>query len=85
MEEKDNTLTEEEVFINLKIMSYIQVNEKIKSDGKNLVIDNRFFQGIVRWFTSDTRLKTINIIEHIISNAIKHINDRNSPSFTYFK
>ena len=69
-------LTEEDIFLNLKILSYVQVNEKIKSNDKNIIIDNRFFQSVIRWFTQDDRAKTIENIETIIKRGIELINNR---------
>jgi hypothetical protein len=69
-------LTEEDIFLNLKILSYVNVNEKIKSNDKNIIIDNRFFQSVIRWFTHDDRTKTIENIEKIIKRGIELINNR---------
>ena len=38
----EKALTEEDIFLNLKILSYVQVNEKIKSNDKNIIIDGGF-------------------------------------------
>ena len=69
-------LDEEEVFLNLKILSYVKVNEKIKKSGNNIIIDNRYFQSVIRWVTQDNREKTINTIEEIIKRGILLINNR---------
>ena len=76
--QKDNKkeLSEEETFLNLKILSYVKVNEKIKSNDNNIIIDNRYFQSFIRWFTHDDRAKTIETIENIIKRAIELINNR---------
>lgn len=69
-------LIEEDIFLNLKILSYIKVNEKIKSDYKSIIIDKRYLQSVVRWLTSDDREKTIETIEKIIKRGIELINNR---------
>jgi len=51
---------------NLKVLSEIKEFEKMMVDGDKINIDDRFFQGAVRWWYKDSRHDMLKIIEKIV-------------------
>lgn len=68
------------ILLNLKIISRIKKYNKLysKSDNNILQIDDNYtlYQGIIRWYSNENRIKTLDTIENItndIFNVIKQI------------
>lgn len=74
----------ESILIDLKIISKINENDKICSGNieNNIIIDeNNFLQGIKRYIYSESREKSIEIIEKILSNTFEYA--KNCMNSTY--
>lgn len=64
----DQILTQGELQSNIEILSQIKENDKLISDGNQINIDNRYFQGLRRRYCKDGREKTVLMIEKIIDS-----------------
>jgi hypothetical protein len=65
-----------DVQINLRLLSDIKEGEKIMIlDGRFMQVDNRYAQSFRRYISSDSRLRTLNFIEHVIIWAKKYCGD----------
>jgi hypothetical protein len=62
----------EDIFINLTLISRIEVGNKLIKNGKYVNIDTSYFQFITRWFNSQNRSDSINFTTNILSNAFKY-------------
>jgi hypothetical protein len=59
-------LTETDVIVNLRFLGNISEGEKLMiSDGKRLVVDQRYFQSFRRGWSGDSRQKVIEFIKYI--------------------
>ena len=67
--------TYEEVIINLKLISEIQINDKLRIYGNNIDIDSRYIKSIMRIFYGDGRANTVKFINMLINYAIKYSNN----------
>lgn len=62
-------LTLDDIFINLTLISKIQVGNKLINNKKYINIDNNYFSFIYRWFNNIDRNSSINFINYILSQA----------------
>ena len=91
--ENKSSYTLEDVLTNLKIISNVNINDKLTLVNNILVIDPpQYIQGIIRWWRSDSRENSMNGIEEIISNVfniidniyndeVNEINSEGMPNF----
>lgn len=67
-------LSYEDIQINLRLLGDIVQEEKlhISSDGKHMVVDNRYGQTVRRYYSGDSRQKTLKFIKHVYSETERH-------------
>ena len=75
---ESNLFTIDTLFINLKVFSKIQKNEKLIINDNILNVDDRFFQPIRRWFSNDDRVRVVEHIEKIYNDSFKYFNYANN-------
>lgn len=69
-------LTFEQVFVNLKLISKIEIGDKlIHTEGKFINIDRSMFPFLTRWFQNVNRTKNVYFINNILNNAFNY-NDK---------
>ena len=74
---QDNTsqqcsvLTIDDIFINLTLISKIEVGHKLIQNGKHLNIDNSYFQSITRWFYGANRNNTLVFIDCVLHKSFE--------------
>jgi hypothetical protein len=75
--EKFSELTYTEVQINLRILGDLKESEKIMitDEKKYMQVDKRICQMVRRYWTSDSRKRTLRFIAHVIESAKKYCND----------
>ncbi|VBB17845.1 hypothetical protein YASMINEVIRUS_308 [Yasminevirus sp. GU-2018] len=74
-QEQFSKLTEADVQINLRLLSDIKEGEKIMIvEGRWMKVDQRYVQSVRRWWTEDSRDRTLSFIEHVITSAKEHCN-----------
>lgn len=75
---KDNSndvkleLTLDDIFINLTLISKIEVGNKLFHYDKYINIDNSYFPSITRWFYGNNRKASINFISQILSKSFEY-------------
>ncbi len=75
MEIEELVFTYEEVFINLKLLSEIKLDDKLRVYGNNIDIDKRYVKSIARIIWGDSRNNTIRFINILINYATTFSND----------
>lgn len=62
----------EKNLVNLKILSRVQVGDKLSMRDEDFISIDRptFWQGIRRWFTNNSRTKTIDHVKSVINNTL---------------
>lgn len=65
----------EDVVLNLKLISKIKQNDKMIIVNKIIRVDNRLIQPVLRWYTSDNRIETLQFIEILINKALDNISN----------
>lgn len=89
-DEADNfmEMTYEEIQTNLRLLADIVHTEKlhISANGKEMSVDDRYVQSFWRWWSADSRSKTLRFIQHIYgqaerycTNLVEKINNRETP------
>ena len=79
---KFQELSYEDVQINLRLLGDLKEGEKLMISGdRYVVVDQRYIQGIRRYLTSDSRIRSLDFISHVIietkrycEEAVKNIN-----------
>lgn len=72
-EDKFDDLSYTDVQINLRLLSDLKEGERIMIvDNKFIQVDKRYFQSVIRTFTSDSRSRTLKFFEHIIDWSKKY-------------
>lgn len=78
-DEVDNfaDMSYEEIQTNLRLLGDVVHTEKlhISSNGKEMNVDDRYLQSMWRWWSSDSRGKTLRFIQHVYSQAEKYCNE----------
>lgn len=69
------TLSYTDVQINLRLLSDLKEGEKIMVHNNCMQIDQRYVQPIRRFFSSDSRDRTLQFIHHLINSTKKICND----------
>jgi hypothetical protein len=63
-------LSYEDVQVNLRVLADLKEGEKLMIGfNKFLMVDQRIGQSVRRWLSSDSRMRTIDFIEHVINEA----------------
>jgi len=68
-------LTLEDIFVNLRLISKIEVGDKLIRIEKHVNIDNSYFQSITRWFNGSNRKESINFINLVLNKSFE-LNDK---------
>ena len=64
-----NELLLEDIFINLRLLSKLEVGNKLIHNNKNLNIDNSYLQFVTRWFNGNNRENNLIFINQTLNNA----------------
>ena len=62
-------LSLDDIFINLTLISKIEVGNKLTHNKKYINIDNNYFAFIYRWFKNIDRNSSINFINYVLNQA----------------
>ena len=73
-EQKELILSTEDIFVNLRLISKIEVGNKLIQTDKHVNIDNSYFQSISRWYRGANRNTSIRFISVILGKAFE-LND----------
>lgn len=70
------TLSRDEVIVNLKILADVQVNDKLRITGKYLCKDDSYklIQPLFRKFKNDNRTKIVDFLDHVIQKSFEYLN-----------
>jgi hypothetical protein len=68
-------LTLDDIFINLTLISKIEVGNKLFNEDKYINIDNSYFPSITRWFYGNNRKTSINFISQILSKSFEYFSE----------
>lgn len=68
----ENSLTLEDIHINLRLLSKIEVGDKLILNGKYISIDTSYAQFITRWYYGASRTDSLQFINIILNKAIKY-------------
>jgi len=69
-------LSYQEVQINLRLLADVKEGEKLMVvDGRHITVDQRYAQSLRRYWTSDSRGRTLRFINHLIIAAKKYCDD----------
>jgi hypothetical protein len=66
-------LTLDDVFINLTLLSKIEVGNKLFQNGKYINIDNSYFSFLSRWFYGNNRRNTMTFISQVLNKAFEYV------------
>jgi hypothetical protein len=68
------SLSLEDIFINLTLLSKIDVGDKLIQNGsmKHINIDTSYFQFITRWFKGSNRNNSLKFINHVLNKAFEY-------------
>ena len=72
---KEIELTAEDVFVNLRLISKIEVGNKLVQTKKHINIDTSYFKSITRWFRGANRNDTIKFMSFVFTKAFE-LNDK---------
>jgi len=73
-EYKYKILSLEDIYINLSVISKIEVNNKLIIDDIYITIDKTYFNFISRWFSNSSRDESIKYISYIINSSFIYLN-----------
>lgn len=68
-------LSIEDIFVNLRLISKIDVGDKLVLTDKHVNIDTSYFQSLTRWYRGANRNNSIKFISVVLINAFE-LNDR---------
>lgn len=68
-------LSLDDVFINLTLISKIEIGNKLIKNGKYVNIDNSYFSFLSRWLYGSNRKETIYFITHILNKAFEYCSE----------
>ena len=75
MESKIVELTSDDLFVNLRLISRIEVGNKLIQSDNHINIDTSYFQSITRRFRGNSRNETIKFISLVLHKAFE-LNDK---------
>jgi hypothetical protein len=62
----------EDIFINLSLVSKIEIGNKLTNDDKHINIDTSYFQSISRWFSKNSRTTNLQFINLILVKSFEN-------------
>lgn len=62
----------EDIFINLSLISKIEIGNKLINDDKHINIDTSYFQSISRWFSKNSRTTNLQFINSILVKSFEN-------------
>ena len=65
----------EDILINIRLISKIEIGNKLIQNGKYINIDNNYFPSITRRYNKTDRYKTIHFINFIINKGLEYIDN----------
>jgi hypothetical protein len=71
----DCSMTLEDIFINLRLISKIEIGDKLVHNNKYINIDTSLVPSISRWYKNMNRNNNIAFINNILNNAKKYNNN----------
>jgi hypothetical protein len=74
-ENKEIELSFEDIFVNLRLVSKIEVGNKLVQNDKYVNIDTSYFQSVTRWFRGANRNNTIKFMSFVFTKAFE-LNDK---------
>lgn len=75
MEPKIVELTSDDIFVNLRLISRIEIGDKLIQTDNHINIDTSYFQSITRRFRGNSRNETIKFISLVLHKAFE-LNDK---------
>ena len=75
LNDKKIELNLEDIFVNLTLISKIEVGNKLFQKDKYINIDNSYFAFISRWFYGNNRKSSINFITQILNKAFEYCSE----------
>lgn len=67
--DKKLDFTIDDIFVNLTLISKIEIGHKLVQNGKYINIDNSYFQSVTRWFYGANRNSTLHFINLVLHKA----------------
>jgi hypothetical protein len=67
----NNDLTLEDIYINLRVLSKLEIGNKLIKNNKHINIDSSYLQFVYRWYNGTNRSNTIYFITHILLKAFE--------------
>jgi hypothetical protein len=77
-------LSLEDIFVNLRLISKIEIGNKLIHDDKHVNIDTSYFQSISRWYNGMNRKSNLEFINIVLNTAFKY-NDEEKSSQVKFR
>ena len=71
---ESNLFPIDNLFINLKVFSKIQKNDKLIINDSILQVDDRYLQSLRRWLSNDDRIRVVEHILKIYNDSFKYYN-----------
>jgi hypothetical protein len=78
----EDTLSIDDIVLNLKMISKIKQNDKLVVINKILNVDCRLALPLRRWYTADNREDTMNFISVVIHRALEMMEDTEDVVYT---
>ena len=75
LNDKKIELNLEDIFVNLTLISKIEIGNKLFQKDKYINIDNSYFAFISRWFYGNNRKSSINFITQILNKAFEYCSE----------
>jgi hypothetical protein len=75
LDSNKNTMSLEDIFVNLRLISKIEIGDKLIQNDKHINIDTSLVQCVSRWLSGNNRADNINFINTILSKAFEY-NDK---------
>jgi hypothetical protein len=69
---EDSELTLEDIFVNLRLISRIEVGDKLIQNNKHVNIDNSYLQFITRKLNGSNRNDNLSFINHVLIKAYQY-------------
>ena len=66
--------SDDKLLFSLNALGSLQKNEKLTEKDNLLSVDDRWFQGVQRWWTSDNKIKSSNKTLHVLTETAIRIN-----------
>lgn len=71
LETKFPELSLDDIFVNLRLISKIEIGNKLVQADKHVNIDNSYLQSITRWFRGASRYNTIKFMSYVFTQAFE--------------